>query len=210
VFAFYSWIFYRLSCVVLIVSSESDLRTIFMSPMAGKDLAAAVNDVNNTKGSNAVPGSEDTEDNDERNSSNVSPNLIHQPASNEVTGDTQSIREIEEAARKRRENLLAARRDAKAEFEAQQKEVLDRVPEDYKKMFGKVGFIRWGDAALPALIVSPYSVPAGIGSPREQWLEMLNKVSALALVRNDSARSSRPSSRRNSVSRSHCFLFDTA
>jgi hypothetical protein len=75
--------------------------------MVEKDLAAAVNDGNKTKRSNVMPGSEDTQDNSS-----------------------------EEAARKRKENILeAAREDAKANFEAERKEKLDRVPEDYKKMF---------------------------------------------------------------------------
>ncbi len=65
--------------------------------------------------------------------------------------------------------------------------MLDRVPEDYKKMFGQLGFIGWGQDVLPALIVSPYSVPMGEGSPREKWFKMLSKVSALILVRNCSA-----------------------
>jgi hypothetical protein len=89
----------------------------------------------------------------------------------------QHIRENEEAARRRNEELLAAQR----------KRVLDRVPEDYKKMFGQLGFIGWGQDVLPALIVSPYSVPMGEGSPREKWFKMLSKVSALILVRNCSA-----------------------
>jgi hypothetical protein len=48
-------------------------------------------------------------------------------------------------------------------------------------MFGQVGFARWGDAVLPALIVSPNDVPMGEGSPREKWLGMFNNVSALSL-----------------------------
>lgn len=80
----------------------------------------------------------------------------------------------------------AAKRDAKADFEAQRKEVLDQVPEDYKKMFGRVGFARWGDAVIPALIVSPYDIPMGEGSPRETWLGMFNNVSDLSLSRSES------------------------
>jgi hypothetical protein len=153
--------------------------------MAGQELAAAVNDANKTKRSNPAPGRVDAEDNNnERDSSYISTNIIHQPANNEVTGDVQSIRKIEDAARRRKEKTLASRRDMKATFEAQRKIVLDRVPEDYKNMFGQTGFIGWGQAVLPALIVSPYSVPRGIGSPREKWLKMLDIVSGVVLVRN--------------------------
>jgi hypothetical protein len=151
--------------------------------MAGKEVAAAVNDANKTKRSDTVPGGEDTEDNNnERDSSYISTNLIHQPANdNEVTGDMQPIRKIEEAARKRKENLLEiAREDAKADFAAHRKDVLDRVPEDYKKMFGQAGFAKWGKAVLPVLIVSPFDVPMGDGSPRDKWLRMLDNVSALS------------------------------
>jgi hypothetical protein len=172
-------VFLSLSCVD---SLESHLSycTILISLMAGQELAAAVvNDANKTKRSNPVPGRVDTEDNNnERDSSCISTDLIHQPANNEVTGDVQS-------ARRRKEKPLASRRDdMKATFEAQRKKVLDRVPEDYKNMFGQAGFIGWGQAVLPALIVSPYSVPRGIGSPREKWLKMLDIVSAVVLVRN--------------------------
>jgi hypothetical protein len=115
------------------------------------------------------------------------------------SGETQKEMS-EEAVRIRKEKLLeGARKDAKAEFEATRKEMLDRVPEDYKKMFSQAGFAKWGKVMLPALIVSPYDVPMGEGSPREQWIGMLNNVSALSLVRNHSAQSSRPSSGRNSV-----------
>jgi hypothetical protein len=115
--------------------------------------------------------------------------------------DKQRIKKSEEATIKRKEKLLElARADAKANFEELQKEVLDRVPEDYKKMFGQSGFAKWGARTFyPALIVSPYDVPMGEGSPRDQWLEMFGNVSSLSLVRNHSARSSRPSSGRNSV-----------
>jgi hypothetical protein len=149
--------------------------------MAGKELAAAVNDANKTKRSDTMPGGEDTEDNDnERDSSYISTNLIHQPANNEVAGDMQPIRKIDEAARKRKEKLLeGAREDAKADFAAHLKEVLGRVPEDYKNMFGQAGFAKWGKAVLPVLIVSPFDVPMGDGSPRDKWLLMLDNVSAL-------------------------------
>jgi hypothetical protein len=161
--------------------------------MAGKDAAAAVNDADKRKHSNAVPGSDDPEDNNsnEPNSSYISTNLIHQAADNEVTGDMQVIRTRENAARKRKKRLLeGARRVAIADFAAHRKEVLGRVPEDYKNMFGQVGFVKWGETVLAALIVSPYSVPTGDGSPRENWLEMLDCVSALSLGPNSFAGSS--------------------
>jgi hypothetical protein len=97
----------------------------------------------------------------------------------EVEGeDMKRIKKSEKAATKRKEKLLeGAREDAKADFAATRTEVLARVPEAYKKMFGQVGFAKWGKAVLPALIVSPYDVPMGEGEPREIWLGMLNNVS---------------------------------
>jgi hypothetical protein len=64
--------------------------------MPGKDFAAAANDITKTKRSNAVPGSEDTQDkNCVRDTSYVSTNVIHRPANYVVTGDMLSIRKIE-------------------------------------------------------------------------------------------------------------------
>jgi hypothetical protein len=180
---------YCSTLLVLIVSNHI-FHTIIISLMAGKEVVAAVNGANKTRRSNTVPGSDDTEDNNsnERTSSYISTNVIHQPADNEVTGDMQPVRKQEKAARKRKKKLLeGARREAIADFVARRKEVLDRVPEDYKNMFGQVGFVKWGESTLAALIVSPYSVPTGEGSSREKWLNMLDSVSALVLVQHHSA-----------------------
>jgi hypothetical protein len=107
--------------------------------------------------------------------------------------DTQRIKKSEEATRKRKEKLLeGAREDAKAELVAYRKYVLGRVPEDYKNMFGQVGFAKWGKAILAAMIVSPFDVPMGIGSPREKWMTMLNNVSAFVLMLSFSFSRSKP------------------
>jgi hypothetical protein len=96
------------------------------------------------------------------------------------------------------------RQDAKEEFEAGRKRVMDRVPDEYKNIFGQVGFGKWENSILPVLIVNPYDVPMGPGSPREQWLGMFEWVSSL--TRNHSAQNRRPSSGRDSGSQLHVTL----
>jgi hypothetical protein len=119
-----------------------------------------------------------------RSPKTVTPKSIDRPADEMAVvecDDTQRIKKSEEATKKRKEKLLeGAREDAKADFAAHKKEVLGRVPEDYKNMFGQAGFAKWGKAVLPALIVSPFDVPMGDGSPRDKWLIMLDNVSALS------------------------------
>jgi hypothetical protein len=97
------------------------------------------------------------------------------------------------------------RQDLKEEFEARRNKIMDQVPDAYKQMFGQVGFGKWGKLIHPVLIVSPYDVPMGPDSPREQWLGMFERVSSL--VRNDSAQNRRPSSGRDSGSRKHRSFF---
>jgi hypothetical protein len=131
-----------------------------------------------------------------RTSKTTTPKVIDRPPADEkVVVEVDAMKRVEkseEATRKRKEKLLeGAREDAKIDFGMHRKEVLGRVPEDYKKMFGQLGFAKWAKGALlPALIVSPFDVPNGDGSPREKWLKMLDNVSALVLVRNHAARRS--------------------
>jgi hypothetical protein len=132
-----------------------------------------------------------------RSPKTITPQSIDLPAADDkvvVEGDAMKrITKSEEAlVRKRKETLLeGARKDAKINFGIYRKQVLDRVPKDYIKMFGQVGFAKWAKGALlPALIMSPFDVPTGDGSARAEWLKKFHKVSALVLVRNHSARSS--------------------
>jgi hypothetical protein len=97
--------------------------------------------------------------------------------------ETATIEKSEAAMLRRKEDLLElSRQDAKQEFEAGRKRVMDQVPDAYKQMFGQAGFGKWGKHILPVLIMSPYDVSMGEGSPREQWLGMFERVSSL--VRN--------------------------
>ena len=75
----------------------------------------------------------------------------------------------------RRAKLLKlAIEDAKEEFEQEKETVLSKVPSSIKKMFGQIGFARWGKNHLPALIMSPYAVPPG--PARQIWMDMFGKV----------------------------------
>lgn len=79
----------------------------------------------------------------------------------------------EEMDRKKR-LLKLARQDAKTEFEEEKESILSKVPGNIQDLFGQLGFARWNKNFLPALILSPYSVPPG--PARNIWLEMYHKV----------------------------------
>jgi hypothetical protein len=109
-------------------------------------------------------------------------NKIKKRKVNKKSG-TAVIEKSEAAMIRRKEHQLeSSRQDAKQELEAGRKRVMDQVPDAYKQMFGQVGFGQWGKHILPVLIMSPYDVSMGEGSPREQWLGMFERVSSL--VRN--------------------------
>jgi hypothetical protein len=132
--------------------------------------------------------------------------LSRQDAKEEFEAERNKIEKRKAAMIRRKEDLLeSSRQDAKQEFEAGRKTIMDRVPDQYKNRFGEVSFAKWGMRIRPVLIVSPYDVPMGPDSPREQWLGMFERVSSL--VRNDSAQNRRPSSGRDSGSRKHRSFF---
>lgn len=74
--------------------------------------------------------------------------------------------------------LEDSRADAKEDFEGEREETLASLPVAYKQMFGKIGFTKYGKKKLliPVLILSPYDVPGGEDSVRDQWLAMFKRV----------------------------------
>jgi hypothetical protein len=69
----------------------------------------------------------------------------------------------------------------KAKFEEERANVLAKIPENVKKEFRQVGFAKWGKDFLPVMFLGPYDVAPG--SVRDQWFEMLEKVSRLNSLR---------------------------
>jgi hypothetical protein len=66
---------------------------------------------------------------------------------------------------------------ARKEFEIEKEAILAKVPARNKQMFNKVGFAKWSKNYLPAMALSPYSVPPG--DIRDQWMKMYQNVSTL-------------------------------
>ena len=70
--------------------------------------------------------------------------------------------------------LREGRADAKHEFEQQRDEVFQTLSASYQQMFGQIIFAKWKKGYLPALVLSPYSVPPG--PVRTMWMEKFEKV----------------------------------
>lgn len=66
------------------------------------------------------------------------------------------------------------------EFEEERDSILDQVPSYNKKMFNQVGWAKWSKSMLPAMILSPYSVPPG--DIRDQWMKMFQNVSPIRIL----------------------------
>ena len=77
-------------------------------------------------------------------------------------------------AKKLEKALREGRADAKQEFELQRTEIYDTLSASYKRMFGQIIFAKWKKVYLPALVLSPYSVPPG--PVRTMWMEKFEKV----------------------------------
>lgn len=65
--------------------------------------------------------------------------------------------------------LADAQRDAKEHFEQEQDKILEVLPDAVKEKFFQIGFVQWGTRKLPAIILSPFSVPPG-SNARRTWL----------------------------------------
>jgi hypothetical protein len=78
----------------------------------------------------------------------------------------------------RRKKLLQdVKKDAKLQFEADRKAVLESLPDSVKQLFGQIGFAKWGREKVyfPVLILSPFDVPPG--DARALWLQKYKAVS---------------------------------
>lgn len=76
----------------------------------------------------------------------------------------------------RHERRLA---ELKRAFEQERDEILASIPEDYKKMFGQIGFTKWSKNLIPVVILNPYRLPGGQeGTVRHRWLAMYEKLRA--------------------------------
>ena len=76
--------------------------------------------------------------------------------------------------------LREGRADAKHEFEQQRDEVFQTLSASYQQMFGQIIFAKWKKGYLPALVLSPYSVPPG--PVRTMWMDKFEKVSYSRMV----------------------------
>jgi len=77
-----------------------------------------------------------------------------------------------------REDRIAHNRlELKQDFEKERDEILEAIPDDYKAMLGQIGFAKWSKNLVPVLILSPFDLPPGVGSVREQWMHMYEKLS---------------------------------
>ena len=70
--------------------------------------------------------------------------------------------------------LSEGRADAKEEFESHRSDIYDVLSASYKQMFGQIIFAKWKKIYLPALVLSPYSVPPG--PVRTMWMDKFEKV----------------------------------
>jgi hypothetical protein len=64
---------------------------------------------------------------------------------------------------------------AKALFEKEKKELLERIPNDVKKDFRSVCFTKWTSGFLPSMQLGPFDVRPG--EVRDQWMSMFHNVS---------------------------------
>ena len=70
--------------------------------------------------------------------------------------------------------LAEGRADAQREFEMERARVLDALSPEYRSRIGQIVFAKWKKESLPALILSPYSVPPG--PVRTLWMNKFEKV----------------------------------
>ena len=84
-----------------------------------------------------------------------------------------------------REDRIAHNRlELKQDFEKERDEILEAIPDDYKAMLGQIGFAKWSKNLVPVLILSPFDLPPGVGSVREQWMHMYEKLSSQGRLAN--------------------------
>jgi hypothetical protein len=90
----------------------------------------------------------------------------------------QSAGSANDAAQTKKKKLEKAleegRAEAKREFEEERARVMDTLSESYRNMIGQIVFAKWKKESLPALILSPFSVPPG--PVRTLWMNKFEKV----------------------------------
>jgi hypothetical protein len=70
--------------------------------------------------------------------------------------------------------LIEGRKEPQQELESQRQTIYNTLAPSYKQMFQTIVFAKWKKVYLPALILSPYSVPPG--PVRTSWMERYEKV----------------------------------
>ena len=77
---------------------------------------------------------------------------------------------------KRAERNGMRRAEMRRAFEAERDEILSIIPDEYRDMFGQIGFTKWGKGLIPVVILNPYHLPNNC--VRNQWLAMFEKLRA--------------------------------
>lgn len=75
----------------------------------------------------------------------------------------------------RLEGILAVEKEeTKKIFEIERAEILESLPESVKRLFGQIGFAKFGKHVYGVLVLNPYDVPPG--NARFEWLDTYQKV----------------------------------
>jgi len=77
--------------------------------------------------------------------------------------------------------LEATREKAKKEFEEEKAEILAELSEEYKSLWGQVGYAKWAKTWLPCLFLSPFDVNP-LTTMRDNWMRMYENVCVLVLA----------------------------
>jgi len=80
--------------------------------------------------------------------------------------------------------LKNAQQEAKESFEDERDDILSQLSPKVRKLFGQIGFAKFGKAWYGALVLNPYDVPPG--AVRNKWLDMFEKVSWMVACTSDS------------------------
>jgi hypothetical protein len=85
-----------------------------------------------------------------------------------------STNDAAQMKKKLEKTLEEGRAEAKREFEAERARIMDALSVSYRNMIGEIVFAKWKKESLPALILSPFSVPPG--PVRTLWMNKFEKV----------------------------------
>jgi hypothetical protein len=126
---------------------------------------------------------DDVEDDDEENNKKVagvkkrrrpsSPNNVTTKATPKQSSSKKKNKSI--AFRTAKKERLKLADELRREYLSQKADVLERLPESYKKQWGQIYFCKWKkDPHRPVLVLGPYQVHPEL---RETWMKMFNNVS---------------------------------